>query len=446
MSGTIRDRYGLEISTTSDKAVERYADAIDLLLSMNAGAGPVLEQALALDDGLALAHATLALTLLGSGDRLAARAHIARAQSLSGGLTRRESQHVQVLAELVVGNGPRAIALIREHLFDFPRDMYLVFHALYLLVYGGGGDWHRSLATLLEPLTQSCGDDWWFLSASGFLHQEQGRFDEARRLAGRSLGIYPRNAFAVHALAHVFYETNAHADGVRFLGQWLAGYPRGSPYRSHLSWHQALCQLASGGCDGVMDLYRREISPSAVQSRTTLFDAASLLWRMQVYDCATVPLPVEEVRAYAASLPVTGPPVPFNAVHAAVAFAAAQDEASLARLFDALRALAASGQHVVEDSVLPIVSGIAAFAREQYDAAIGYLEPALAERTAIAIGGTNAQREVLEDTLITAYVRGGRLAEAKALLARRLRKRPSARDVVWLGQTKRNDRSLQDDK
>jgi tetratricopeptide (TPR) repeat protein len=437
MSGVIRDRYGLEISTISEKAVEHYADAIDLLLSMNAGAGPVLEQALALDDGLALAHATLALTLLGSGNLIDTRAHIARAQSLSEGLTRREWQHVQVLATLVAGNGPRAMVLIREHLSDFPRDMYLVFHALYLLVYGGGGDWHRSLATLLEPLTQSCGDDWWFLSARGFLHQEVGRFNEARRLARRSLEMYPRNAFAVHALAHVFYETNEHTDGVTFLEQWLAGYPLGSPYRSHLSWHQVLCQLATRGCDGVMDLYRCEISPSAVQSRTTLFDAASLLWRMQVYDCATVPLPAEEVRAYAASLPVTGPPVPFNAVHAALAFAMAKDEPSLARLLEALRAQAVGGQHVIEDSVLPIVSGIAAFAREQYDEAIGYLEPAMAQRMAIAIGGTNAQREVLEDTLIQAYLRGGRLAEAEALLAKRLRKRPSARDVLWLSRAQR---------
>jgi tetratricopeptide (TPR) repeat protein len=435
MSGVIRDRQGLEISTSSEKAVAHYADAIDLLLSMNDGAGPALEQALVLDEGLALAHATLALTLLGSGNLLDARAHITRAQSLSDGLTRRERQHVEVLAALIAGNGPRAMALIREHLSDFPRDMYLVFHALYLLVYGGGGDWHRSLATLFEPLTQSCGDDWWFLGAKGFLQQEQRKFDDARRLAERSLAMYPRNAFAVHALAHVFYETNEHTDGVAFLGQWLAGYPPRGPYRSHLWWHQALCQLAARDVDGVLDLYRREISPSAVQSRTTLFDAASLLWRMQVYGCATVPLAVEEVRAYAASLAVTGPLAPFHAVHAALAFAAARDELSLARLFDALRAQAASGHHVIEDTVLPIVSGITAFAHEQYDEAITYLEPAITERMAIAIGGTNAQREVLEDTLIRAYLRGGRRAEADALLARRLRKRPSARDALWLDES-----------
>jgi uncharacterized protein HemY len=50
------------------------------------------------------------------------------------------------------------------------------------------------------------------------------------------------------------------------------------------------------------------------------------------------------------------------------------------------------------------------------------------------VGGSNAQREVFEDTLLQAYLRAGHLDRAEALLRRRLDRRPSARDYFWLGR------------
>jgi len=80
--------------------------------------------------------------------------------------------------------------------------------------------------------------------------------------------------------------------------------------------------------------------------------------------------------------------------------------------------------------VLPLVEGVAAFARAEYETAWRTLEPL--SREIVRIGGTNAQREVFEDTLVEAYLRAGQFGKAESLLRRRLNRRSSARDLVWL--------------
>jgi len=49
----------------------------------------------------------------------------------------------------------------------------------------------------------------------------------------------------------------------------------------------------------------------------------------------------------------------------------------------------------------------------------------------VRIGGSHAQREIVEDTFIVALIRSGQLARARALLETRLHRRPSPRDARW---------------
>lgn len=50
----------------------------------------------------------------------------------------------------------------------------------------------------------------------------------------------------------------------------------------------------------------------------------------------------------------------------------------------------------------------------------------------VQIGGSHAQRELWEDTLIVACLRGGHRDKAARLISDRLHRRPSARDEAWL--------------
>jgi hypothetical protein len=66
---------------------------------------------------------------------------------------------------------------------------------------------------------------------------------------------------------------------------------------------------------------------------------------------------------------------------------------------------------------LPLARGLAAFGRSDYDAVIEYLTPIRPH--ANLFGGSHAQRDVLQLTLLEAALRGGRHTLARALAAER---------------------------
>ena len=75
--------------------------------------------------------------------------------------------------------------------------------------------------------------------------------------------------------------------------------------------------------------------------------------------------------------------------------------------------------------------GIRAFADGDYEAAILAFEPLMPAIT--KIGGSNAQRELYEDTYIVACLRSGHPDKARQIIGRRLDHRPTA-NGPWLRQ------------
>tara|TARA_B100002049_G_scaffold212661_1_gene176533 strand:- start:54 stop:623 length:570 start_codon:yes stop_codon:yes gene_type:complete len=128
----------------------------------------------------------------------------------------------------------------------------------------------------------------------------------------------------------------------------------------------------------------------------------------------------------------------FRDSHAALAFAVASDEQSMARMMDGLRTAASNGDRLVEEVTLPLVQGIFAFVHQDYDEAIRLMEPLFsldARYDQLArVGGSHAQREVFEDTLTEAYLRSGQSDKAEAMIGQRLRRRESPRDLFWLAR------------
>ena len=102
------------------------------------------------------------------------------------------------------------------------------------------------------------------------------------------------------------------------------------------------------------------------------------------------------------------------------------------RLTDALIALDAQGHPLAGRVTLPIVRGLHAFASGAYDETVRQLAPVMGE--VVRIGGSHAQREVIEDTLLQAYLRTERFDDAEALLRTRLGRRETARDHFWIGR------------
>ena len=89
-TATIRDRYGLAMTTTSAVAAEHYVEGVDILLEQGYGAEQRFQQAIDADEGFALPYAGLSMMQMLRGAPAEAKASVAKAQQLVRSATRRE--------------------------------------------------------------------------------------------------------------------------------------------------------------------------------------------------------------------------------------------------------------------------------------------------------------------------------------------------------------------
>ena len=111
------------------------------------------------------------------------------------------------------------------------------------------------------------------------MRQDQERWSEAESLASYALSVEPSSGHAVHARAHVFYETGEHAAGLAWLDEWIRTRGPEANHRSHFSWHAALHELMQCDIDAVRRRYERELAPPLVTGSRALVDSGALLWR-----------------------------------------------------------------------------------------------------------------------------------------------------------------------
>ena len=421
------DRYGLSLSTSSAAASAAYIAGVDLLLAAWPGAEEAFRRALGEDPRFALAEAARARTLQLLARMDEARAAAARARELAATLSRRERQHVEVLDLVVQGQGKAALDAARAHLREFPRDAMVLAPCtgvFGLIGFSGRPGREAEMLALLDDVATHYGDDWWFGMAHAFAQSEAGQRETARKAIERSMAAHPQNAHGAHVRAHVLYEGGEDAEGLAYLDAWLRDYPAEAQLHCHLTWHVAIFSLGVGRLDRAWRAYAEGVAPGASWGPpvNTLTDAASFLWRAQLAGASVDTAHWSAVRDYAART-FPRPGITFCDVHAAVAYAAAGDAVALEGLVRALREADSAGRLAAGPVAPALADAFAAFARGDFEATISALAPVFDQH--VRIGGSRAQRDLVELTLLAAYLRAGRAADARTLLARRHDRRPS---------------------
>ncbi|WP_369231715.1 FAD/NAD(P)-binding protein [Streptomyces sp. R21] len=415
------DAHGLGLSTHAEAAAAHRA-GLDRVLKVRAGAEDAFRRAVALDPGFALGHAALALL----GHECGAAVDVPRALADAGRCAReradeRERSFVDVVTRRVHDEGGDR-ALLR-HLDAYPADALALATAVPTIAFSGINDLDDSYALHLVERTSPAYDGHWFhTSLLAFLRQGQGRFHEAGELAHRALAAEPASGHAVHALAHVHYESGAHRKGRDWLDAWVSGQGRGAVHRAHFSWHIALHELALDDPAAVRRRWFAQLAPGRVSGVRALVDSGSLLWRARLSDSWRGEVPAADVLETVAREVVERPATAFTALHAAVALAAAGDLAALARLRDH----AAGADPVQREVVVPLCEAFAALVEERFQEAARGLDALLPVLR--KVGGSAAQREVVEETLLYALVAAGRCDAARRLLGARLDRGAAPRD------------------
>jgi uncharacterized NAD(P)/FAD-binding protein YdhS/tetratricopeptide (TPR) repeat protein len=430
-----RDRYGLAMSASPEAAIA-YSTALEALLRVQSGAEISLQHAAAVDPGFALAHAGLALL----GHEWGAAVDVQKSLDTAVCAVKergdeRERSFVAAVEARIRRPGPGASAQLLAHIRQYAEDALAVSVAVPTIAFGGATEVPQEAWSLVEGLAPAYGSDWWYAGMLAFTRQEQERWDEAADLSDRALAEVPSSGHAVHARAHVYYETGDHDGGLEFLDRWIDSCGRAASHRAHFSWHAALHELAMGDDVAVRRRYAAQLAPPAVAGMRALVDSASLLWRAQLAGAWEGDLPIAEVLEAVDPGLLERPRTSFAALHVAVSRAAAGDAAGLARLSTYATG---TGDPVMVAAVAPVADALQALLRGQADAAAEALRAVLPALW--RVGGSAAQREVVEDTLLYALVQAGRCEPARELLNQRLDRRPCPRDrarVAQIGRVRR---------
>jgi tetratricopeptide (TPR) repeat protein len=429
-----QDRYGLALSTASFEAAEAYRCGIDLLLSAWPGAAEAFDRAIAADPDFALAHVARARvhSFYQQGEAARKAAALARELVARRG-TERERGHVETLALAVEGNIPAALAAALNHLESWPRDavvLSLPLGAFGLFAFSGMADHDQARQDLCERHAPHYGEDWWFLSNYGWSLTENGDVKEGRAITERAFDARRANAYAAHALLHAMFEDGSVRDADQLVTQWIGSYDRAGILYGHIYWHQALGALEQGDASKALSIYSDILQPSinVAPPLNAMSDCASLLWRLSAYGHAVPQTFWADADAYARRyFPKLS--LPFVELHMALLSAATHNRAALEERLRVIEQRRSDGKLPAGPVVPQICRAMRAFADEDYSSCVIHLEPVLGE--VVRIGGSHAQREIIEDTFIVALLRGGELPRARALLDRRLHRRPSPRDARW---------------
>jgi tetratricopeptide (TPR) repeat protein len=419
----LKDRYQLPLSTASSAARDAYAEGCEAKLTMYPGALEAFDRAIAADPRFALAHAARAHVLLERGDAAAARASMAAAQSFVAGLTAREVSHIAYFELLAAGETEAALSALPPHLNEWPCDVVLLGTTAFtngLIGSSGRAGQKRTLLALLDRLAPSYGDDWWFTAHHGMALSENGQRDAARPKIDRSLDQNPNNPWAAHARAHLCYEEGDATAARAFLASWLTTYPRNGLLYSHLSWHLALGHLEDGDAAAALRLFKEAFSPDVHSGppRAKVTDAVSFLWRWELAGFSRDAEAWRVMHDFANNaFPRAG--IAFSDMHIALAQAVAGNDAALAARARQMDELARNGRYPSGPCVPAVSHAFAAFERRDFTAAIDALEPIASQLE--RIGGSRAQLDLVEFTLLKAYLGADRPDDARRMLSVRHR-------------------------
>ncbi len=423
----LNDRYDNPLTTRSQSARDAYVEGVDSILSANGDGIGLLQGAVQADDSFALAHAALARALQISARGAEAVAAITKARALAAGISGRERGHINMLGHLIDGDGALAYAAALDHLAAFPRDALIaqpLTGVFGLIGFSGLSGREAEQLAFLAQLAPHYGEDWWFGTQFAFAQIEVGQADRALQTIECALERNPCSAHGAHVRAHIHYERGETEAGLAYLGEWRRDYQRRGVLYCHISWHVALWMLERGDAAAAWRIIDDCVRPGKVWGPplNVLTDTASFLHRAELMGGAPQPERWREVSEFARQL-FPKPGIAFADVHAALAHAMSGET-------DALAKLIAEPVGPAGEVVAALAQVFAAFARQDWTESIALLAPVMA--THERIGGSRAQRDLLEFSLVAALLKAGRPDDARLTLISRRPKKVGARAVAGL--------------
>ncbi|WP_211762910.1 tetratricopeptide repeat protein [Kutzneria sp. CA-103260] len=429
------DQHGISVHAATAAAVDELDGAVDSLLHFRTDVGERSERAVTEDPLLPTANAMrVYLAVLSTDPQYVppVRAKFAEFRQSAGDLTVGEHLHVEAAAKLLDGDLHAAGSLLADLTAEQPRD------ALALAV-GHQIDFLTGDATSLRDRIGGALPAWTpadphyanLLGMYAFGLEECGHWELAEQTGLRAMELDAADVWSIHAVGHTHEMRANYDDGIAMLDRRRSDWDRGNLLRVHIWWHYCLFLLEAGRHREALGVYDERLAPTEESTITEVVNAASLMWRLHLLG--------EDVGDRWAKLAATWPPrmtIPFNAfndMHAVMSYVGAGEDNLAADLIaDRRRYVGEAGSSASPATNvamtarvgLPICEALLAFGRGRYTEAVDLLWPI--RRHVHEFGGSHAQRDVMQRTLVEAAIRAGRTAQARTLIGERISVRPDS--------------------
>ncbi|MGE0154503.1 MAG: tetratricopeptide repeat protein [Reyranellaceae bacterium] len=353
----------------------------------------------------------------------AARQALARAMTL--GQTERESAHIAAATALADGHWDTARGRLQRILDEHPRDVLALQVAHLFDFYCGDARNLRDRPARVRP-------EWRHdmpgysavLAMHAFGLEENSDFSHAEDTGRAAIEIEPRDCWAHHAVAHVMEMQGRRRDGIAWMRAREKHWAEDSFFSVHNWWHLALYHLDLEETQPVLAIYDQKIRGGRSSVALDMIDASAMLWRLSLrgvevgdrwQEIAEAWAPFVEDGFYA-----------FNDVHAMMAMIGAGRWREADRILAAMRKAqdgTVSNGVMTREVGLPLARALHAFGRGAYEAALDGLSSVrpIAQR----FGGSNAQRDIVDLTLLEAARRAGKHCLVRAMANERLALKPN---------------------
>jgi tetratricopeptide (TPR) repeat protein len=412
-------------SGASQRALALYARGLRGFQQFSGDPVALMDQAIADSPAFVLAHAARAYMLLigtDPGPRRAVEAALPSICRLPASAA--EGGHVEAVIRLVDGEWRAAARILEDLSVADPHDILALQtgHLIDLMV----GDTRMLRDRIGRALPFWSSDQPGYSAILGmhaFGLEETGDYARAEAAGKAAIELDPRDSWAQHAVAHVCEMQGRAEDGLAWMMADPDRWARDNFFKVHNWWHTALFHVELEAYDAALALYDGPIYGERSQLAYDMVDASALLWRLMLRGIDVGDR--WEALADAWEKTAEATEFAFNDAHAMMAFAGAQRPHAAQRLRSVqARAHETRGDYsqCVREVGRSVCEGLLAFAEGRHQQAIELLRRV--RNIANRFGGSHAQRDLIDLTLIEAAIRAGETALALALSAERLDARP----------------------
>jgi tetratricopeptide (TPR) repeat protein len=422
----IEDAQGHSLSGATAAAVTAYDQATRAFNLVYGDAVSAFDEAREAAPDFVMAHLGKAWLFTMANDPgflIQAEALIESAQSLP--MNDREAAHLAALSHQVKGARAAAVAVLDRHLMRYPFD--LMAHQAAALADGFLGRFHWVRGRSARALPHWSKDQPGYgtmLAFHAFGLEEAGDYARAEDESREAAELEPLSFWPHHTVTHVMEMTGRPEDG---LGWMAAREPLWSTpshtNQVHIWWHKALFHVELGQYEAALALYDGPLRKTQRRLGNSLTNASALLWRLDILGCEVGDRWQELAALWDGH--ADGKCLVFTDIHAAMAELRSGQEALVERRLSTMRDTAGSDAEAAplyRTVGIPVVEALFGFHRGDYREAMDLL---LQTRFDVwQIGGSHAQRDVVDWTLIEAALRAGQRNVALSLAHERLAARP----------------------